>query len=282
MSLPTSQPLPPSATQPQVTARFGAHFAPAFPVGARSAEFTWRKAPPATTKYISRDQAIKLYSSILFANYQGVVLNVELTIAWKVANIVSAKAVTQNLERFLDRFRKFMAHRNLSAFYYAVHENGKTLGYHTHLALHVPDRYRKDFHRWWHNIDNASDGSDGTESFMNARFHRDDSVHSQWRWFQYCMKGLDPRLMPKEKPINGQKNTDLNTLAGVWRRETGRVEMRRVLTSRSLGPDARSKAGYQPPFSFNRAPFEERYTDAEYKRGQSERMATKFPILEPC
>lgn len=151
------------------------------------------------TRYITRDQIISLYSAIMFANYQGSVLNAEVTVSWKLANIVGAEAVTVAFNLFMDRYRKFMDHRKQPAHYYAVFENHSKIGYHSHMALHVPDKFREDFHDWRRGV--AADLMKGADpgNLFEVRVHKDNNVFSQWKWFQYCMKGLNPKLFLSEK-----------------------------------------------------------------------------------
>jgi hypothetical protein len=232
---------------------------------------TFPPAGPQTrrgTRYIRRDQIIGLYTAIMFANYQGSVLNAEVTVSWRLAGIVGSKPVTAAFNLFMDRYRKFMGHRKSPAHYYAVFENHSKIGYHSHMALHVPDKIRDAFHDWRRGV--AADLVDGADpgNLFEVRVHKDDNVFSQWKWFQYCMKGLDPRLYRAEKEFGAK---DLNSLAGVLRRETGFVEMQRVRISRSLGATARAKAQYAPPYYMTRADWKTRYSDAEYQRGVMDR-----------
>ncbi|MFG1430444.1 hypothetical protein V5F44_07465 [Xanthobacter sp. V2C-8] len=270
--------LPSSDTFPQLSiqssGQFAGAFAPALRVSGAWGDTLWRRRLMRSTRYISRDELFRVYGAILFANYMGEVLNVEMTIAWKLANIYEPEAVTRALDLFLGRFRKFAAHRKFRTCYYTVHENDRKIGYHTHLALHVPDKYRDVFHRWWRGIETELDKGRDPEDIIFVKFHKEDAVHSQWRWFQYCMKGLDPNLAKSEAKREGWEKLDTNTLAGVWRRETGRIPMKRVRLALAMGKKAQRDACYKQPFYIQNVRHEYKYSDAEYRRGLFERNET--------
>ncbi|MFG1393162.1 hypothetical protein [Xanthobacter agilis] len=255
----------------QSSGQFIGPFASAIRVDKASGDMAWRRNPVRSTRYINRDELHRLYESILFANYMGEVLNVEMTIAWQLAGLTEPEAVTRALELLLGRFRKFVTHRKFRTCYYAVHENERKIGYHTHLAFHVPEKYRVAFHRWWQSVEDELSNCDGPDKLIFVRFHKEDAIHSQWRWFQYCMKGLDPKLMKSEAKREGWETLDTNTLAGVWRRETGRIPMKRVHIARAMCKKAQGHAGYKAPFRISNVFDEYRYTDIEYIRGKRER-----------
>lgn len=232
----------------------------------------------AGSRYIRRDQVFDLYDAILFANYQGRVLNVEMTISWNVAGITDPKDVNRAFNVFRDRFRQFLAHRKCPALYYAVFENSKRMKLHTHIAAHVPDEHLPVFRDWWRSIESEyPKGQSGTKMFV-VRTRKRTPIHSQWRWFQYLMKGMDPKLRSAEK---GPGVKDANSLAYVWRRETGIVEVQRVRIARSLGPKARRKNGYAPFQSLTDVDLGKRYGDFEFQRGRMLRGEIRMSLDDP-
>lgn len=251
----------------QSSGQFMGPFAPALRVTGARGDMAWCGRLRRPTRYISRDELCRLYEGILFANYQGAVLNAEVTFSWRLAGYEGTIQMNGALNRLLDRFRKFAAHREMKAYYYAVNEHGKHNGYHTHMSFHIPDKYRDDFRRWLSDINSDTANARRTKGFIFLRTHKQDAVHSQWRWFQYCMKGLDPRLLKGEAKGEGYEKLDTNKLAAVWRSETGSIDIKRLRIARAMGKKAQADAGYKPPFTMLNVRPEYRYQDSEYRRG---------------
>ncbi|MFS8035967.1 hypothetical protein ACI7BZ_03205 [Xanthobacter sp. AM11] len=228
--------------------------------------------PPARSRegsrYIRRYQVFDLYDAICFANYKGAILNIELTISWKLAGISSPTDVNRAYNVLMDRFRKFMVQRRYPAYYYAVFENDRKIGYHNHIGLHVPNSLQAAFRRWIKNIELEIVQGTTTGRLFHIRLHKQSSVKSQWQWFKYCVKGLDPSLTKRDKQLG---KPDANSLAGVWRRETGYVELQRVRIARSLGHKARRDASYTPKHCITNISEPNRYSDWEFERGRVDR-----------
>lgn len=235
------------------------------------AQFAEANEPPARSRegsrYIRRHQVFDLYDAICFANYKGAILNIELTISWKLAGISSPTDVNRAYNVLMDRFRKFMVQRRHPAYYYAVLRTTVRLaitiisGFMFRTASKLPSG-------WIKNIELEIVQGTTTGRLFHIRLHKQSSAKSQWQWFKYCVKGLDPSLTKRDKQLG---KPDANSLAGVWRRETGYVELQRVRIARSLGHKARRDASYTPKHCITNISEPNRYSDWEFERGRVDR-----------
>lgn len=234
-----------------------------------SAQLRMPRHPRKPTKYISRMQISRVFTAVRFANYQGCILNVEISLSFKFAGVATALEAQTLYNKIMDRFKKYMKNKGLPAFYYGVFENGSNVGLHFHGALHVPHIMRKEIQCWWDKIlgELAVDGQ--SRNFGHMVIHKDKEFLAQWKWFRYCMKGLNPWLTSRER---NRGYADLNSLTGVRREETGLVDIDRVRIARCLGEKAQNDAGYRPGPAMGAMPHEQRYTGSEYYRRNAEEL----------
>ena len=223
------------------------------------------------SSFITTDQFLRVFRGIQYANYRGYILNTELTIAWKCAGIDAPSDVDRMNMRAMDRIRKFLEYRKIPVFYYGVFENGILNGYHFHAAIYVPPLYKSQFKDCLKKMARDFALPHLVNDFVRGVIRRADKTGAQWRWFQYCMKGLDPVVY--RDVVKFPYDKDMNTLVGVQRRNPGVVEIDRVRIARSMGPKARMDAGYRAELDITRAEWQSCYTDAEYKRGKLDRRS---------
>ena len=81
------------------------------------------------TRYITRDEIIRVHEAQRFANYLGFVLNVELTIDWEQAGYKTPDSINGAYEDFIERFRKFAEYRKMEPMYITAFENAENLVY---------------------------------------------------------------------------------------------------------------------------------------------------------
>ncbi len=231
-----------------------------------------RERVRAPSKYISRREFWAAYEAVSFANYCGVVFNVELTILWEVAGFDGPKEIDEAFVSFMERYRKFDEHRYVEVYYYAAFENGEDKGYHSHIHLFFPHHMKSELRDWLNKSLRTADGS----AFFKMKVKRPERFVGQWRWFQYTMKGLDPRLTEKE---NRLRDTDgaYHQEVGLRRQEeTGLIAIKRVRFSRSIAPSKRAKAGYKLSHaSFMQETNAQRYGKVEYERGFMARVGAE-------
>jgi len=228
---------------------------------------------PNRTLYIHRNDLFCAYDGIRFANYLGVVLNVELSICWGRAGYFLDDMADKAYRMFIDRLRKFTHSKGFEPYFWTTFECGPAVGIHSHMGLYIKDEFTGPFRRWLSRalIDSSGKPMDRDDYSVRVRFRAERNITSQWRWFQYGFKGLDPRLALDEQN-QYPTGTTLNSLAGVRQAYAGALSLKRVRISRTMMEAARQSAGYCAPKGMHELNPEERYSDAEYSRGTAERM----------
>ena len=238
-----------------------------------------RKSP--ITRHITRSQCANVYDAILFANYSGSTLNNMMTIVWKYAGLNTEEAICTAYEALTDRLRKFLEYHGCVPHYYAVFENGPKEGYHTHIAVHIPDRIRAEF-KAWHakNAARLCVDPKTVSRLMHVHMRRNNHIRSQWAIFKYLMKGLDPQLQRRELKMNPHLlRKTANYYLGVRQRDTGCLAISRVHIARGLQSAARRKAGYEKPLAIDEVSYERRYSDYMYRSPSHIAMARTFHNL---
>lgn len=236
---------------------------------------------PRPSAHITRDDMFDVYEGIGFANYEGFVFNVELSVNWyRGGNYWTGAHADKAFEAFILRYRKFCGHRGIKPRYYAVFENSRRVGLHSHIHLCFPHAQKRALRDWMTNTLVMSDGRLIPKTDWKLRIRKDLNFVGQWKWFRYLMKGLDPALSRIERKIC-RPGVTLNKLVGVRQRNTGVVGIKRVRVSRSIiGEEERKKAGYELQRSMPYMSESERYGTLEYRRGKAERLAREILPLE--
>lgn len=223
----------------------------------------------AVSTIVKRDDFFNVYEAVNFANYRSYVLNFSMTVDWQRGGYYTPDDVDIAFVDFIERFRKFCAYWKVPAIYYAVFENGPTIGYHSHIHLHFPHSKQKQLVAWMKASLTGADGEPFPSGFYEYERHKDDHVIGQWLWFRYSMKGLDPSLLKGEKE-EFPPGTTFNSIVGVDRKPPGPVLLKRVRLSRVIGAKAQKLAQYTPPY-MTMLPRDQWYSDREYRRGRLER-----------
>ncbi|MFD1330742.1 hypothetical protein ACFQ4O_01885 [Methylopila musalis] len=224
-------------------------------------------------EYIPRIWLFELYDALRFANYSGFVFNVEVTINWQKAGLKHPSQIDRSFQKLTDRYRKYASQRKIPILYYAVFENGRYMGYHSHMSFHVPDCRHGEFSKWLEQT--LKEGFDGISltKFYKPKFNRNNNVLGQWLWFQYCMKGVNPRLQKGEFPREDGKNTVHELMMMRFGPiPAGVVEIDRVRVSRSLRAKAQRAAGYVVPEDVCDVSPYLLWSDSEYRRGIADRQ----------
>jgi len=237
------------------------------------------------SEYIHRDDFFRTYEGICFANRMGVSLNVELTVCWEasgcseedvyelMASEIYKDVVSSDtaFRLFMDRYKKFVRYRNGTPYYWAVFENGPHVGLHSHIGLHIPDSWSGYFRRW---LKRTLVNHNGEPMTYSVHIHKERHITGQWQWFRYAFKGTDPTLKESEQLENGPGAT-FNSLAGIRQYCGGGVPFKRVRISRSMLGQAQRDANYIPP-PFTKLNVSKRYSDSEYREGNSERIRAEM------
>lgn len=226
------------------------------------------------SRFIRRMQFWGAHQAVAFANYQGGILNVQMTVAWDRMGYRYGQEVDTAHCRLTQAQRKFMRRHGVPHYSYTVFERSETFGLHSHGGVHVPaqvyPRYRRWLDRYIKRLDRV-----GFKRRLHVRRRRETAVvraiEEQWRWFRYCMKGVDPALNERERDIHGLAPSDTFTgFYGLKHRYSGIVTLQRVRVSQDMLRKARREAGY--PKRYYLIDGEHRYDDTEYRRGEAERL----------
>ena len=144
---------------------------------------------------LSGDECENLYSAVEFANNQGVVMDVRISITWGLLGLADH---TEADKAFMDNFIKplrdwYSNHTNGQQLTYAyVHEVGRKRGFHTHLLMDIQLMLRKDFRKWMKKrLTNISLNGDLPKGTFDITCPPGNRIYRQWIGFQYMCKGLD-------------------------------------------------------------------------------------------
>lgn len=96
-------------------------------------------------KYLTAKQVEALFSGCEKAYNQGTPLNRFITVHYDdYANLRKPIIFVTDI---LERTRKWLKYRGLPVAYLYVIENGKNKGIHTHILLHIPAHYQREYKR---------------------------------------------------------------------------------------------------------------------------------------
>ena len=227
---------------------------------------TSRRRP---TFEMPRDDFYLLYDSVLYANYLGRVMNFDLTVSWQKGGYAMPDDVDIGFSGFVERFRKFCQYWGQPAYYYAVFENGPTVGYHSHIHLHFPHELQPKLIEWLQSTLVTPNGDPFPRSCYEWKRHKDDHTVSQWWGFRYAVKALDPKFSHADRPASQNFKT-FSEAVGVRHKPTGPLVIKRVRLAREIALAARKKARYYVKNLFS-LPLEDRYGNHEYRRGIGDR-----------
>ncbi|MDH3032561.1 MULTISPECIES: hypothetical protein [Methylobacterium] len=226
------------------------------------------------SRFITRMQFWRAHQAVAFVNYQGAILNVNVTVAWDRMGHRYGQEVDAVHCRFMQAQRKFMRRHGAPNYNYTVFERSETFGLHSHSGVHVPDQVYPQYRRWLERYVKRIDRV-GSKRRLHVRRRRETAVaraiEEQWRWFRYCMKGVNPGLYDHERDVHGLAPNDTFTgFHGLKHRYSGIVTLQRVRVSQDMLRKARREAGY--PERYYLIDGEHRYDDFEYRRGEADRL----------
>lgn len=167
--------------------------------------------------------------AIGFADQIGLPLNRHLTVSWEHAQCGGRVQEIQG--RFLERFSKWIRYQGSLPVYAWSIENGYTLGYHSHIFVHVPRQHLKAFRskipKW---IDGDVDQSGGTKTFKVTTIKYGTGVNRLNR-----LKGVTRYVLKAA-------NDEVAEMFAIVQRpdKAGVVVGKRIGTSQNIGRKARN------------------------------------------
>lgn len=176
------------------------------------------------SRHITQAQARNLFEAIEFAYGLGLPLNRLTTILWQEADVVGRIQDAQ--ARLLERMRKWMQYRGAQPAFVWVVENGREMGLHTHILLHVPSEHLA---AWKRMLPVWVDGDVQRKTIHVKTIPYPKGPKAGLN----SVKGVRKYLA---KGISSQSAANF----GIVPQEQGSVVGKRVGTSQNLGPAARS------------------------------------------
>lgn len=230
--------------------------------------------------YVSRIDLEKTHKGICFANYSGYFLNVNLTLNFSGMGFTTYEEIDNAYRDFEEVLRKKIGvGYKVPFFAYAVFECGPIHGCHVHIGVHVPAHRCSNFKAW---LDRRIRRMSKTYSLgvHHLDGFRSDPTTSQWKWFSYLMKGLDPRLTEDEEAMFAGTTVTPHWLYGVQRYQYGGyIPFSRVRRSRSISAAAQKAVGYAPEVNLYYNESNKRYSDHEYRRGIEDRSRAEVTAM---
>ncbi|TIO36458.1 hypothetical protein [Mesorhizobium sp.] len=144
------------------------------------------------SRYISAAEFFRLYDAVQLANSYGWLMNAELTISFG-----GSDARSQNAFRlFLARYRAWCDYQQVPCVYVYVWERPPNTRLHAHLQLHIPDNAQGKAAVWTPQTLELADPTNRECLVVDKKLvvRKSANVVSQWAWFRYITKGIDPRI----------------------------------------------------------------------------------------
>ncbi len=159
----------------------------------------YNKRPAATysseRQFLTGKQFVELYSAVAYANHLGIVMNVHVSITWKLLGIHShqeaAKALRYEFFKHLQEWCEYRMPAGHRFVWIYVHEVGRRHGFHTHLLTAIPNELRQEFREWMANrMAKLSRTGSAPKEAYGITAPPSDRIGRQWRYFQYLCKGI--------------------------------------------------------------------------------------------
>lgn len=226
--------------------------------------------------YISRVELEKTHKGICFANYLGYILNVNITLSLSGMGYRTFQEIDKAQRGFEELLRKKITRYGVPYLAYTVLEAGVIHGWHAHMGLYVPAERAGNFKAWLKRRIGKMSRTDVPNVYHLDGF-RADPITSQWKWFSYLMKGLDPRLTEDEQAMFPDQHATPHWLFGVRTFEySGYIPIQRVRRSETISLAKQKSANYIPKVNLYYQISNERYSDAEHLRGQHDRQVAEL------
>lgn len=160
-------------------------------------------------KYLTANQVRNIFSAAEQAYYQYTPLNRFFTIHYN--DYADPNNPQQFVTDILARTRKWLQYRRLPVAYVYVIEKGKTKGIHTHILLHIPAHYQREYkkalRRWlpfeWNKT------TVNVKPIKHPQYGDLSPLHTLYGTLRYICKGINPA-----EPILGIKPRNQGRISG--------------------------------------------------------------------
>ena len=201
--------------------------------------------PTSPSECINKRLLVNSINALAFSEQINTPLTVFLTITWRRTIGFQEAELAKRLSYTVKEASRWMRRQGHPIAYIWVLEKSNTMGFHTHLGIHVPFTFVSNFRRRFPRfIQGFREGQyilhfHGDRGTNYPKYHRTETQRAGS--FVYTLKGMDHRATVT---INGTKR-NLGDMLGIHHRGMqGRVPCKRVGVSHSLGPVRRSRTGY--------------------------------------
>lgn len=202
--------------------------------------------PFALPRHIKGHEFVRLYNAVAFANSKNAILNVHLTISWKLLGYGNDEAADLPLSKlFIKNYTQWCSDNDIDCIWIYSNEFSGVAGLHTHLMTSVSNEMQGAFRQFvemrLHQINKLTELNAAASDISIPKSRQ---VARQWIRFQYLCKGVDQNA--RLKHANGIDSMFVSDLIRFGYENPGSVGCRRRCgVSRNLDKAARRKAGFE-------------------------------------
>ena len=220
-------------------------------------------------EFLTGQQFIDLYSAVSYANHLGIVMDVHVSITWKMLGIEcqheAAKALRYEFFKHLQEWCKYRMPKGHRFVWLYVHEIGRRHGFHTHILTAIPDELRGEFRAWVAaRMAKLSRTGIVAKGAFNIVAPPSDKIGRQWRWLQYFSKGLGTA---EEVTASVGEEPSVKAASLIWAQagRPGNIQCRkRCGVSNNLGRQTRQRSHYESLLERGIADVRQLYAGMEY------------------
>ena len=201
--------------------------------------------PFALPRHIKGHEFVRLYNAVAFANSKNAILNVHLTISWKLLGYGDDEAADLPLSKlFIKNYTQWCSDNDIDCIWIYSNEFSGVAGLHTHLMTSVSEEMQDAFRGF---VEKRLQEINRLRSLNGAAcdisIPKSRQVARQWIRFQYLCKGVDQNA--RLKHANGIDSMFVSDLIRFGYENPGSVGCRRRCgVSRNLDKSARKEAGF--------------------------------------
>ncbi len=220
-------------------------------------------------RYLTASQVADLYSAVAYANSNGLVMNVHISITWGMLGIEDHTAAANALcYEFVKHLRDWYQHKvpNSPFVWLYVHEVGRTHGFHTHILTAIPVGLRPAFRKWVRArlAGAARLGIPPHKDASKVVAPPSDPIGRQWWYLQYLAKGVSAEAEVRSV-VGVDPYVRVSELIKHPLKSPGFVTCKKTCgVSNNIGKEERRKAGFRSLLERGIADVRRMYAGMEY------------------
>ena len=200
----------------------------------------------ALPRHIKGREFVQLYNAVAFANSKNAILNIHLTISWKLLGYGDDEAANLPLSKlFIKNYTQWCSDNDIDCIWIYSNEFSGAVGLHTHFMTSVSEEMQDAFRGFVENrLQEINRLASLNEAACDISIPKSRQLARQWIRFQYLCKGVDQNA--RLKHANGIDSMFVSDLIRFGYENPGSVGCRRRCgVSRNLDKAARRKAGFE-------------------------------------